>query len=188
MGNVLDSVSALELPLLQKPDLSILDVGTGGGFPLLPLAICLPDCRFTGIDATQKKIDAIGRIVEQLGLQNVTLICGRTEELGHDPKLREQFDVVTARALAELNVLLEYASPFAKLKGHVLAWKSLTIEKELEESLLSRAELSCHLQDSYRYVLPDDWGARQILIFHKTFNTNAKYPRAVGTPKKNPLV
>jgi 16S rRNA (guanine(527)-N(7))-methyltransferase RsmG len=136
-------------------EIKFLDIGTGGGFPLLPLALCLPDCSFTGIDSTQKKIDAVYRIVERLGLENCRLFCGRTEELGREAEHREQYDVVTARAVAPVNILLEYAAPFTKVGGHVVLWKSLNIEKELEESLLARAELSCHLVKQHEYSLED---------------------------------
>lgn len=166
----------------------ILDIGTGGGFPLLPLAICLPNMQFTGLDATQKKIDAIQRIIDVMEIPNVDLLAGRTEELGRNEKYREQYDIVTARAVAPLNVLLEFASPFVKPGGKVLAWKSMNIEQELQESLMARAELSCQLIDSFKYDLSGDWGKRQVLVFEKRDRLDKKYPRETGTPKKNPLV
>ena len=170
----------------DKP--KILDIGTGGGFPLLPLAICLPEISFTGLDATQKKIDAIKRIAEKLELKNVNFVCGRSEELGKQDEFREQYDIVTARALAPLNVLIEYAAPFVRQKGHIIAWKSMTIDQELKDSLLARAELSSHLKRHYEYELPSDFGKRQLLIFDKTSKTSSKYPRDIGIPKKTPLL
>ena len=193
IGNVMDSLAALDLQIfkdaksLPAGKAGILDVGTGGGFPLLPLAICLPDTKFTGIDSTQKKIDAIQRIIERLSITNVSLVSGRTEELGRDAEYREKFDLVTSRALASLNTLLEYCAPFAKVNGYLIAWKSVNIDQEMQDSLLARAELSCHLDDTYEYELPEDWGKRQLLIFEKTSKTSDKYPRAVGIPKKNPI-
>ncbi len=165
----------------------LLDLGTGGGFPLLPLAICLPDTQCTGLDATEKKINAIKKIVQELGLRNVDLLTGRAEELGQDSRLREQFDIVTSRAVAPLNVLLEYCAPFVKTGGRIVLWKSLSIDEELTDSLLARAELSCHLIDQFRYTLPDGFGERQLLVFEKASALSKKYPRAVGVPKKNPL-
>lgn len=188
IGNISDSVVALDLDVFQKSDLRILDVGTGGGFPLLPLAICKRDCSFTGLDSTQKKLDAIDTMKTALGLSNVSLLSGRTEELGHDSAHRQQYDIVTARAVAELNVLLEFCIPFVKVGGHVVAWKSMKIEAELKESLLARAELGCHLIDQYEYELPGDWGKRQLLVFEKTSETDPKYPRETGIPKKHPLL
>jgi 16S rRNA (guanine527-N7)-methyltransferase len=171
----------------QRVGIRIIDIGTGGGFPLLPLAITLPEARLMGVDATQKKIDAVSRIVEHLKLSNVSLISGRSEELGHDPNLREQFDVVLSRAVADTSVLLEYCSPFTKLGGFVILWKSTKMERELQDSLLARAELSCHLVMQHVYELPEGFGERQLLVFEKGGILPAKYPRPVGIPSKKPL-
>ena len=198
-GNILDSLAALETDVLRNLNLNlnlnlqpqpftVLDLGTGGGFPLLPLAICLPQCSFTGLDSVGKKIAAIQRIIHTMKIPNITLLCGRAEELGRDQVHREQYDVVTCRAVAELNVLIELAAPFLKVGGTLLCWKSLTIEQELKDSLLARADLSCQMQEPYVYDLGDTWGKRQILVFTKRAKTNEKYPRAVGEPKKNPLL
>ncbi len=187
VGNILDSIAGLELPQITSAQ-KILDIGTGGGFPLLALAVCLPQITFVGLDATKKKIDAVQRIIDGLGLTNVSLLCGRTEELGHDAAHRQQYDVVTSRALAPLNVLMEYSAPFTKVKGSVITWKSLKIDTELQESLLARADLSCHLNQQYEYELPGDWGKRQLLVFEKTMKTPGKYPRATGVPSKTPLL
>jgi len=168
--------------------LKILDLGTGGGFPLLPLALCLPDCTFTGLDSVQKKIDAVERMVAAMHIGNASLLCGRAEVLGKFPAHREQYDVVLCRGVAAINVLLEYAAPFAKVGGTILLWKSLNIDRELQDSLLARAELSCHLQGQHSYELPGSFGKRQILILKKTAKTPAKYPREVGLPKKQPLI
>jgi 16S rRNA (guanine527-N7)-methyltransferase len=187
IGNIQDSLPFLELPFAAGIK-TLLDIGTGGGFPLLPLAICLPDATLTGLDATQKKIDAVRRIADTTGLQNIRLLGGRTENLGRDPRYRETFDIVTARAVAPVNVLLEYCSPFVRRGGHVVLWKSLHAEQELQESLLARAELSCHLTGQHVYDLGGDWGERQLMVFEKSSALSPKYPRAVGVPKKEPLV
>jgi 16S rRNA (guanine527-N7)-methyltransferase len=189
-GNVLDSLAAIELPCFaQAPKgTTVLDIGTGGGFPLLPLAILYPDISFTGLDSTQKKIDAIERIAKNMNLSNVQLVCGRTEELGCETLYREKYDIVTARAVAQLNTLLEYASPFVRPKGNIVCWKSMQIEQELKDSLLARAELSCQLTSKHPYTLPDKWGERQLIIFEKRGRLAAKYPRAIGIPKKTPLL
>ena len=187
-GNILDSLALLDIVqelTAHSPQPKLVDIGTGGGFPLLPLAICLPDLRLTGIDATQKKIDAIARMVSALDLRNIDLLCGRTEDLGHH--FREEFDIVTARAVAPINTLLEYCSPLAKVGGFVVLWKSMHIDEELKESLLARAELSCHLIKQYEYDLGGDWGKRQLLVFEKTAPLSKKYPRKRGVPKKEPL-
>ena len=177
------------LPVLSKAEggVEVLDLGTGGGFPLLPLALLHPEIRFTGMDSTQKKIDAVQRIVDALGLKNVNLVCERAEELGRDEAHREQYDVVTARGVAPLNVLLEYASPFVKPKGKILCWKSMKLEQELQDALLARSELSCQLVEQLPYTLPEKWGERQIVVFEKRGPVSDKYPRGTGVPKKSPL-
>ena len=199
IGNIEDSLAILDVLPFSTPQPpgaegggdgnggKILDIGTGGGFPLLPLAICLPGSKLTGLDSTQKKISAVERISDKLNLTNVNLVSGRAEELGRDPNHREQYDLVLARAVAESNTLLELCAPFAKVKGKIIFWKSMKIDKELEDSLIARAELTCHLVDQYKYELPDPFGKRQLLIFEKTSPTSEKYPRKVGEPKKKPL-
>ncbi len=197
-GNILDSLSLLEtlpklftFPVRPRPgghfSLSILDIGTGGGFPLLPLALNLPNIHFTGLDSTQKKIDAVQRIADAMDLKNVELIGGRAETLGHDRKYREQFDSVTARAVAEINVLLEYCSPFVKPGGKIILWKSLDVDQELKDSEKAQKEFHCTLKDRHVYELPGDFGKRQLLIFEKTSKISAKYPRAIGLAKKKPI-
>lgn len=193
-GNVLDSLASL--PVISafparlaggRFPLSILDIGTGGGFPLLPLAIALPDSGFTGLDATHKKICAVARIAESIGLKNVALACGRAETLGRTGRYREQFDIVTSRAVADINVLLEYCSPFARQGGKIILWKSMNTEDELKSSKRAQKEFRCAFESRRVYELPGDFGKRQLLIFRKTGRLSDKYPRAVGTAKKKPI-
>lgn len=188
VGNVLDSLAALHQLKIENGQLKIIDIGTGGGFPLLPLAICSPQCQFVGLDSTKKKLDAIQRIVDALEIRNVQLLTGRAEEKGRDPQHREQYDIVTARAVAPLNTLLEYCSPFVKPGGTIICWKSLNLDQELQDSLLARAELSCQLSEQIQYELPETFGKRQLLIFEKRTPLSEKYPREVGVPKKKPLI
>ncbi len=193
-GNVLDSLSLLELlPTLigedwQTKPLSILDVGTGGGFPLLPLAIMMPHARFTGLDATLKKVDAVDRIIRTMELPNVTVISGRAEECGHREKMRGRYDLVLSRAVASLSTLLEYCVPFALPKGHCVFWKSMNIAEELRQSLTASKQLSATLIQSFPYTLPGDWGERQLIAYRKMADTSQKYPRRTGIPKTNPLL
>jgi 16S rRNA (guanine527-N7)-methyltransferase len=186
-GNVLDSLPILDLPEFQGAK-TVLDVGTGGGFPLLPIALVRPDIQVTGLDATQKKIDAIGRIGASLGLPNLHLLCGRAEDLGHDPTHRERYDCVTARAVAQLPTLLELTAPFARPGGIIVLWKSLHIDEELNASLFARSTLSTHLLYAHRYTLPGDWGERQLLVFAKSAKLKPIFPRENGLPKNVPLL
>ncbi len=191
IGNILDSLALLHrldalFPVKQK-SFSLLDVGTGGGFPLLPLAIARDDLLCTGLDATRKKVDAIDRIVSALRLANVKLITGRSEEMAHKQQHREHFDIVTARAVAPLNVLLELCAPFARLNGILVFWKSMHIADEQRASLTAAKALGCELLEAHRYELPEGFGERQLLIYRKIAPTDRRYPREVGVPKMDPL-
>lgn len=193
VGHIIDSIALLDiLPFLKEKlgtqnVVKLLDIGTGGGFPLLPLAISLPETQFLGLDATGKKIKAIERMKDKLGLTNIKLIAGRAEDVAHEEPLRETFDIVTSRAVAEIPVLLEYAVPFLRKGGCVVLWKSLSIEKELESSEHAEKVLLTKFIHRHTYELPEPFGKRQLLVFQKEFKTDPRYPRSVGVPKKNPL-
>ncbi|TSC59354.1 MAG: 16S rRNA (guanine527-N7)-methyltransferase [Candidatus Peregrinibacteria bacterium Greene0416_62] len=172
---------------LGMEGLNILDLGTGGGFPLLPLAIALPQHHFTGLDSVRKKMDAVQRIVKMMKLSNVTLITGRSEELGHDPSHRKQYDIVTARAVAETSILLEYCAPFLKVGGHILLWKSMDIDEEISSALRAEEQLHLRRNPAISYDLGGIWGKRQILVYKKIKATPKEYPRPVGSAKMHPL-
>jgi len=190
IGNIDDSLAFFgaceKIPALASIR-SFIDLGTGGGFPLLPLAMALPDARAVGVDSIGKKVAAVQRMVDVLELTNIELLSDRIEELGHNKKFRGQFDLVTARALAPLNVLLEYAVPLLKEKGICAFWKSTKIAHELAETASTQKLLHVRYIDTYTYTLPGDWGSRSIVFFQKIAPTPAEYPRAVGTPKNSPL-
>jgi 16S rRNA (guanine527-N7)-methyltransferase len=168
-GNILDSLPFLELPLAKDlvANAKLIDIGTGGGFPLLPLAIARPELRFTGIDTTGKKIKAIGRMVEQLGIKNIELMHERAEVAGVSKEHHEKYDVATARAVGSITILLGYAAPFVKTGGRIVLWKSLHIDDELKESESVQKQLDCPLEQSHEYDLGGDWGKRQLLVFKK---------------------
>ncbi len=187
IGNVLDSLPLLDILEKLGDARTLLDVGTGGGFPLLPLAIALPDWTLTGLDSTGKKIEAIRRIAAAEGITNVKLVIARAEDAARDPLHREQYDVVTARAVADLSVLLEYTSPFVKQGGHIVLWKSLHAQEELSRSAKAQHHLHTPFAFSHTYSLPSDFGERQLLVFRKGAATPKLYPRPVGVPGKEPL-
>jgi 16S rRNA (guanine527-N7)-methyltransferase len=186
-GNVLDSLALNELPDLTKTVHTFLDVGTGGGFPLLPLAITHPDWTCTGLDSIGKKMLAVQRIADGVHLKNVRTIAERAEVLAHNKDHREHYDLVTSRAVAEMSVLLEYCAAFAKVGGVIVLWKSLHIDDELAASKNAQQVLGCTLESTHRYILPGDWGERQLLMFRKSKALAKEYPRVVGEAKKKPL-
>jgi len=187
-GNILDSLSFLSITAKLPAITCLIDVGTGGGFPLLPLAIALPDVRCTGMDSIGKKIAAIQRIADNVKIPNVTLIAERAEILGQDKKHREKYDVVTSRAVAPLNVLLEWVSPFCKVGGHIVLWKSMNVEQELKDSEKAQRILHCPLLFTQQYTLEQDFGTRQLLVFRKDDQLTKEYPREIGMAKKEPLL
>jgi 16S rRNA (guanine527-N7)-methyltransferase len=190
VGNILDSLALLraaeEIPFLSDAK-KLLDIGTGGGFPLLPLALCLPDVRCVGIDATMKKVEAVRHIISAVGIQNAELMCGRLEELGHRNDLRETFDIVTARAVAPLPVLLEYAAPFLKVGAVAAFWKSTRVANELASSSKAQQVLGMPFLRIYQYDLGKEWGERTIVFFRKQRATPEAYPRRTGVAKTHPL-
>lgn len=191
IGNVLDSLALLRADEEQKPFLKdvhrVLDMGTGGGFPLLPMAMCLPAATFVGVDATQKKVDAVRRIITAMNLRNVSLNAGRIEELAHTDALRASFDLVTVRAVAPLAVLLEYAAGFLKQGGLLACWKSTRVASELAETAKAQQVLGMQFLRIFTYELPGAFGERTIVFFRKTRTTPEVYPRKVGVPKGKPL-
>ncbi len=192
-GNVLDSLSALSIPnLIPKKDPGktprLLDIGTGSGFPVFPLAICFPELQCFGIDSVGKKMKALEQIRQTMQVKNLTLITGRSEELAHHAWHREKCDIVTARAVAPLPTLIEFCSPFLLAGGIFVCWKSMQIDEELRSAAKAMQELHCTLETQYTYKIDDVWGQRQLLVFRKTAPVASTYPRAVGVPKKEPLL
>ncbi len=190
IGNIEDSLALLhsaERHKMQDTRCKLIDIGTGGGFPLLPLAIARPDWHCTGVDSIKKKVDAVNRIVKKLDIKNVSVIAERSEILGRKREYREQYDVVTSRAVAPLNILLEYCAPFARVGGCIVLWKSMHIDEELRESAAAQKILHCQPLPAYRYSLDGDFGQRQLLIFRKTAPVPPQYPRVVGEAKAHML-
>lgn len=182
--------SLLALPLLERLAASgaqLADLGSGGGFPGLPLAICRPDINFTLIEATGKKCDFLEHCASELGLNNVTVLKLRAEEAGREPDLRQSFDIVTARALAPLNVLLEYGLPLLKVGGRLLAYKGANVRQELEEAAHALAELGGEALELHQYRLPNSGEMRLIAEIEMVKKIGQKYPRRPGMPSKRPL-
>ena len=181
-----DSLSLLEVFDLDEGQ-KVLDLGTGGGFPGIPLAIMSPEATFVLTDSTAKKITAVQIMAQEIGLNNVELLSARFEELAHEDAFREEFGLVLARAVAPLSTLLEYAAGFVCVNGLFVAYKSADYEKELKDSAKAQKALGLTFDGAIDYELEDDMGSRALLVFRKEKPLLDKYPRAVGTPKKKPL-
>ncbi len=169
---------------------SVLDVGCGGGFPTLPLAIARPDLQITALDSTQKKISFVEKAVKELGLQNVRAVCARVEEEGCRP-FRESFDVVTARAVANLRVLSELTLPFVKIGGLFISMKGSQGQEELEEAKNAIAKLGGIAEQIVQKELicvgegvTESREARMWIQIRKIAHTPEKYPRSYAAIKK----
>ena len=173
---------------LFPPHATVLDVGCGGGFPCIPLAIVRPDLRITAVDSTAKKIRFVEKAAAELGLDNLTPICARIEEESMRG-LRESFDVVTSRAMARMNILAELTLPFARVGGRLVALKGAAGSKELAEAARGIALLGGEIAEDCRLELQTVAGseARHLLVIEKTRKTLAAYPRAYAAIVKKPL-
>ena len=166
---------------------SVADLGTGGGFPGIPLAIAYPETQFFLVDSVQKKIRAVQEFAEQLGLKNVKALSERIEVLGQDLDYRQRFDLVTAQALAPLPVLLELAVPLVRVGGLFVAMKGPNYPEELALSKGAIRSLVIGEPKIESYELPEGSGSRHLLVFHKTKSTPPQYPRKTGVPGMDPL-
>ena len=186
-AHICDSL-ALLAPLAEYGARRLVDVGSGGGLPGIPLACALLELQVTLIDATRKKVDALRRIATAVGLNNVTCGWGRAEELAHDPAWRESFDALAARAVSDLPRLVEYTAGLVRAGGRCWYYKSLAGERDELPAARGAAE-ACGLRFVRRiaYTLPGDLGARVLLEFEKTRPTPAHLPRATGEIARRPL-
>ena len=182
--NYLDCTAALAGDF---PDVkAAVDVGSGAGFPGIPLAILLPDTRFTLIDALSKRVDFLRAVIDELGL-NAEALHLRAEDAARKPELRERFDLATARAVAPMNVLSEYLLPFVKVGGWALMLKGPGLEEELQQAGNAIATLGGRLDRAQPLPIPGrDWDHRAAWI-EKTAPTPQKYPRRAGVVEKKPL-
>lgn len=164
----------------------VIEIGSGGGFPSIPIKIMREDLKMTLLEATGKKCGFLKKVTDELGLKNVTVINGRAEELGNDVNYREKFDYAIARAVARMNVLSEYCMPFVKKGGSFIAYKGRA-EEELKEAEKAIEILGGKIKNVYKTELPLNLGERNIIETEKIKNTPSLYPRSNGKIKKNPL-
>lgn len=163
---------------------SFLDVGSGGGFPAIPLKIFKPELKATLLDATGKKCEFLKTVVTELELKDTEVICGRAEDLAHNKDYREKFDVCTARAVAALPVLSEYCLPFVKTGGKFVAYKG-DAEKEISDSKNALKILGGKIENIEKIDLSGN--LRTIIVINKEKKTSEEYPRANAKIKKKPL-
>lgn len=179
-------IDSLTIERYIKNAKSIIDIGTGAGFPGIPIAIINNNINITLLDSLNKRIKFLNNIIQKLELNNVIAIHGRAEDIAKLEEYREKFDIVTSRAVAPFNILLEYMLPFNKVNGKSISMKGSNIE-EIENSSKALNELGGKIESIEKINLPNTEIQRNIIIIEKIKKTPNKYPRKAGVPKKEPL-
>jgi len=167
--------------------LDVIDVGTGAGFPGIPLAIARPELSLTLLDATRKKVEFVGRVCQGLGLSNAHAVWGRAEALGQQPAHRERYDRVVTRAVSSLSSLYELCLPLLKVGGYLIAQKGSDADAEAARAASAGEKLGGEIVEVMPFRLPITGDPRSLVIVEKVTPTPGNYPRRPGVPQKNPL-
>ena len=181
-----DSIAPVLQGLIDNQELKLLDIGAGAGFPSLPMKIICPQLDVTIIDSLNKRINFLNLLAEELKLDKVHFYHGRAEDFAQDKAFRAKFDLVTARAVARMQVLSELTIPYLKVGGKLLALKASNAPEELDEAKNALNLLFSKVQDNLSYALPNG-DPRFITVVEKKKETPNKYPRKAGMPNKRPL-
>ncbi|MBO4626370.1 MAG: 16S rRNA (guanine(527)-N(7))-methyltransferase RsmG [Lachnospiraceae bacterium] len=186
----LDSLCLVKvLPGLVSGDaLSVIDIGTGAGFPGVPLKILFPQIRLTLLDSLGKRITFLERVVAECGLKDVTCLHARAEEYSRKAEHREQYDVCVSRAVTRLASLTELCLPYVKVGGRFVPYKSGDCAEEVAEAGFAIATLGGKLEETASFVVPESDLGRKLLVISKKRSTDKKYPRVGGKPMKSPIV
>ena len=182
----LDSVTLVSSDKLLK-GCSMIDIGAGAGFPSIPVKIVRKDIKLTMMDSLNKRINFLNDVIDKIGLKDARAIHFRAEDAGKDKSLREKFDVATARAVADLAVLAEYALPFVRVGGYFVAMKGTAPDEELENAKKAIKEMGGKTQEVKEILLPSGI-KHSLIIIKKISETPSKYPRKAGKPSKEPIV
>ena len=166
----------------------IIDVGTGAGFPGIPLKIYDETLEITLLDSLNKRTAFLSEVARQLDFKNgIEIIHGRAEDFAQNSKYREKYEYAVSRAVAPLNILLEYLIPYVKVNGKVIAMKGSNASEEINKSKNALEKLNSSIIENNKIILPENYGERDIVIIEKLKSTKKEYPRKAGMPKKNPL-
>ena len=182
----LDSLTAV-LAARSPAGLSVIDIGTGAGLPGIPLKIAFPGLRLILLESTAKKVKFLEHLVAVLALDDIEVAKGRAEELGHDPRYRERFDLVLCRAVAALPALVELGLPFAAIGGRLVAWKKGDIGREVEESGKAVSVLGGAFGEPVNVAIDGLRDGRCLVVVEKIKATPDTYPRRPGVPARRPL-
>lgn len=180
--------SLILMKYMNLANCTLLDVGTGAGFPGIPLKIACPDLKVVLLDSLNKRVQFLQKVIQELSLEHVQAIHGRAEDLGKRLEYREQFDICVSRAVANLASLAEYCLPFVKKNGFFISYKSGEVQEELDDAKYAIEVLGGKKERTETFFLPGSDIGRSLIFIHKENLTPKKYPRKAGTPAKEPLV
>lgn len=182
----IDSVSLVNAIDINKVE-TVIDIGTGAGFPGIPLKIVFPQLKVVLLDSLNKRINFLNKVIGELGLADIKTIHGRAEDYAKQAEYREQFDLCVSRAVANLSTLSEYCIPYVKVGGVFIPYKSGEIDEEVKQAEKAIYILGGKLDEVIKFQLPDTEINRSFVKINKTQNTAKKYPRKAGLPSKEPL-
>jgi len=182
----LDSISIIKSGLIND-NLKIIDVGTGAGFPGIPLKIINPTLKVTLLDSLKKRVNFLNQVINELGLKNIEAVHGRAEDFARLDEYREKYDISTARAVAPMNILCEYCLPFVKVGGYFIAMKGPSIEEEIKDSKNAIGTLGGRLIDIVETSIPEYDVNHKLIVVGKIKPTDKKYPRKPSQIEKKPI-
>lgn len=182
----IDSLSIVKAYDMNQ-NIKLLDLGTGAGFPGIPIKIVFPNVEIVLMDSLNKRLNFLNEVINELNLNNIITVHGRAEEMANNNQYRECFDVCVSRAVAKLSSLSEYCIPFIRIGGFFIAYKSDEISVELSESQKAISILGGKFKDKVAFSLPETNILRTLVVIEKVNSTSKKYPRQAGKPNKEPL-